>query len=42
MTRLKKILTALTVAVAMVGVGAAPALADNHAYSPAPSQPAGF
>ncbi|MFP8960697.1 hypothetical protein ACLIYP_09045 [Streptomyces nanhaiensis] len=41
MTRVTKFLTALVMAVAAVGIGAAPALADNHAFVPSPSQPAG-
>jgi Spy/CpxP family protein refolding chaperone len=39
MTRVTKYLTALALAVAAVGVGAAPALADNHAFVISPSQP---
>jgi hypothetical protein len=41
MTRVTKFLAALAVAIAMVGVGAAPALAENHLPGPLPSQPAG-
>ncbi|SFJ77209.1 hypothetical protein SAMN05192584_101250 [Streptomyces pini] len=41
MTRLTKFLTALTAAIAIVGVGSAPALAENHLPGPLPSQPAG-
>ncbi|GAA2457595.1 hypothetical protein [Streptomyces macrosporus] len=41
MTRVKKILTALAIAAAVVSAGAAPALAENHVPSPSPSQPLG-
>ncbi|GAA2385890.1 hypothetical protein GCM10010420_05620 [Streptomyces glaucosporus] len=38
----KKVLTTLALAaVAVVGVGTGPALADNHISSPSPSQPLG-
>ncbi|MFH0251190.1 hypothetical protein ACLIYM_19910 [Streptomyces fenghuangensis] len=41
MTRVKRILTAFAMAVAITGVGAVPALAENHTPIPSPSQPAG-
>ncbi|MEE1938382.1 hypothetical protein V1L54_02965 [Streptomyces sp. TRM 70361] len=36
MTRVKKFLTVLAVAVAVVGAGTAPALADSHLPGPLP------
>lgn len=41
MTPMKKFLTALAVAIAMVGIGTAPALAENHVPGPLPSHPSG-
>ncbi|CAL9443484.1 hypothetical protein SUDANB106_02324 [Streptomyces sp. enrichment culture] len=41
MIRTTKFLTALVVAIAVVGFGSAPALAENHLPGPLPSQPAG-
>ncbi|HZG06969.1 MAG TPA: hypothetical protein VE546_25960 [Streptomyces sp.] len=41
MTRVKKFLAVLAIATAMVGLGTAPALAENHVPSPSPSQPLG-
>lgn len=42
MTRVKRFLTVLAVAIAVAGLSAVPASADNHVASPGPSQPAGL